>query len=275
MLAKLHFDGQHVATLPYNDLTIKVEGEARPGGGLLPIATGWSNDKRIFVLRVKDNGTEGVEKPAADVRVMRLDPTTTALQIVFTYFWQDFHCCTVTKIATVDSAGTWHVVDGGALDGGGYVFSDLDEDDGAELLSKDNSFLYAFGPYPDSYAPTRITKLVGSELRDVTHDTRYQDFLRQQLHEMETVSDVHSNGYLAAWVAQKSLVGELEGAWKTMLASYDRNSDWPLEECLIDAPIDQCPDEKRQKLNFPRALAKHLIKMGYATEQELQQLEIP
>jgi hypothetical protein len=91
----------------------------------------------------------------------------------------------VTKIVTVDSAGTWHVVDGGALDGGGYVFSDLDEDDGAELLSKDNSFLYAFGPYPDSYAPTRITKLVGSELRDVTHDTRYQDFLRQQLHEMD------------------------------------------------------------------------------------------
>ena len=196
-------------------------------------------------LRVEDNGTEGVEKPAADVRVMRLDPTTTAPQIVFTYFWDEFpgHCCTVTKIATVDSAGAWHVVDGGALDGGGYVFSDLDEDDGAELVSKDNSFLYAYASYPESYAPTRISKLVGSELRDVTHDTRYQPVLRQELHEMEMMAQgdsatpgsdmTRSNGYLAAWVAQKSLIGELEGAWKTMLASYDRNSDW----CLIHAPV--------------------------------------
>jgi serine protease Do len=174
-----------------------------------------------------------------------------------------------------EGTGAWHAVDGGALDGDyGYVFSDLDGDDGAELISADNSFLYAFEGYA-SHAPTRISKLIGSELRDVTHETSYQTFLRHWLQEMETGSDVHSNGYLAAWVAQKSLVGEIESAWKTMLASYDRNSDWPLEECLIDVPIDQCPDEKRRKLNFPEALAKHLIKGGYATHQELEQPGIP
>jgi hypothetical protein len=209
---------------------------------------------------------------------MRLDPTTSLPQVILEYFWGGAHCCTITKIATVDSSGKWHAVDGEVLDGGGYRFEDLDGNGGNELVSVDNSFLYAFACYACSYAPTRIHKLIGSELREVTRNPRYQNFLRQQLREMETYAlkssedQLHSNGYLAGWVAAKSLVDEFGQAWRTMLTAYDRDSDWTLEECLIGVSIDKCPEDKKRRLEFPEALAKHLVDNGYITAEEKQRL---
>ncbi len=128
---------------------------------------------------------------------------------------------------------------------------------------------------PISNAPTRIEKLIGGALRNVTDEARFQDFLRQQLRAMENGAHQHarrSNGFLGGWVAQKSLVGELDDAWSTMLRSYDRQSDWPLEECLVAARLDQCPENQKRALTFPAALAKHLADHGYITEEKSRQL---
>ncbi len=212
---------------------------------------------------------------------MKIDPSTTAPQIVFTYYWSGGHCCTVTKIATLDSGGNWHVVDGGVLDGGGFEFKDLDGDGGRELVSLDNSFLYAFGCYACSYAPTRIKKLIGTDLRDVTVDGRYQSFLRLRLREMQanarTYGDeqtFHSGGYLGGWVAAKALVGEFPDAWRKMLTSYHRSSDWTMEECIRPIPLNQCSEAERRQVDFPEALAAHLMVHGYITAEEKRKLNL-
>ena len=272
----VEYDGKQSATLTEGNLVITVDREpARDDPKLfLPVATGSYRGEKVFELHIDENG---MEEPAATVSVMRLDPQTSMPQIVMTYFWGGAHCCTVTKIATIDSSGKWHVMDGSALDGDGYQFQDLDGDGGAELVSVDNSFLYAFASYASSNAPTRIIKLTGVELKDVTQDPRYQGFLRQQLREMEShleKDNPEPNGYLGGWVAQKALLGELGEAWRTMLSSYDPKSDWELEECETGAPIESCPEGGKRKLDFPEALANHLVSHGYLTSDQRQRLEL-
>jgi hypothetical protein len=72
-----------------------------------------------------------------------------------------------------------------------------------------------------------------------------------------------SNGFLGGWVAAKALVGQFDYAWARMLVSYDRNSDWSLEECTTGAPLDKCPVGFKKRSSFPEALRKHLIADGY------------
>jgi hypothetical protein len=186
LFAELHFDGKHTATLPYEDLVITVDTKPSPDGtGRVPVATGQYLGQLVFSLQPDENGQD---EPAADVRVMRIDPATRIPQVVLSYFWGGAHCCTVTKIATIDASARWHVMDAGALDSDGYEFKDLDGDGGVELISVDNNFLYAFEAYAGSFAPTRITKLVGPKLKDVTRDAEYKTFLRQRLDEMEAAA---------------------------------------------------------------------------------------
>jgi hypothetical protein len=116
----------------------------------------------------------------------------------------------------------------------------------------------------------RIAKLAGSDINDVTDEPKYRGFLRRKVQEMEAdarkdPSLWHSNGFLGGWVAAKSLVGEVDDAWRRMLASYDRKSDWALEECTTGEEIDKCPKDKVGELTFPEALMKLLVKNGYPT----------
>jgi hypothetical protein len=279
-VATVTYGGKKPSGVQYDDISLTVDSEPVSGGPeRLPVVTGRYKGQMAFTIRPSPDDY-GQEEPAATVSLIRIDPSSPAPQVVLTYFWGGAHCCTLTRIATLDNAGQWHTVDGGALDGDvGYQFKDLDGNGGSELISIDNSFLYAFDSYAGSYAPTQIHKLVGAALKDVTREPRYQPFLRFQLRQMEAAAtqddQLGSNGYLGGWVASKALVGELSGAWQTMLARYDRKSDWSLEECVTGVELDKCPPDKLRKLNFPQALAKHLLAHGYITSNELQHLQIP
>ena len=238
--ASIQYDGKNSARLEYGDLVIKVDRDAAPDkASWLPVVDATNKaGARLFSIRLVGDQARGEDEPAAEVRVMRLNPANAEPQVVFTYFWGGAHCCTVTDIATMGVGGNWRVIDGGALDGDGYEFRDLDQDGGSELISVDNSFLYAFGCYACSYAPTRIKKLYDADLKDVTTDAKYQTFLRQRLRQMEVdarnsgESDtLKSPGYLAGWVAAKTLVGE----------------SWTLgRRCLI--PISQTQTGRRKNV---------------------------
>jgi hypothetical protein len=274
ILAKIEYDGKNQSTLRYGDFVIAVDSEAATGGtGRVPFATGRYKGKTPISIHF-DGKDGGQEEPRAELWLMKIDASTTAPQVVFTYFTGGAHCCTATKIATNGADGNWRVVDAGVLDMDGYAFNDLDGDGGRELVSIDNSFLYAFCAYACSNAPTRIKKLVGNDLRDVTSDSRYQNFLRRQLQHMEANARANgeevlrSNGYLAGWVAAKALVGEFPDAWQKMLTAYDPKSDWTMEECLRPIPLNQCPKAETRQVDFPEALAAHLVTYGYITSKE-------
>ena len=265
-LPSIKYDPKRTATLHYGDLTVTIAGErGTDGNSRIPVFTGQVGDRVVFTVRIEE---AEAEEPIATAEVMRLDPGTPVPQVVMTAFTFGAHCCTITRIATVLGAGEWRVLDAGQLDGEGYRFVDIDNDGAKELVSFDNSFLYAFESYAGSYAPTRITKLTGSDLNDVTNEPRYRAFLRRKLQDMEADAKKnpdlwHSNGFLGGWVAAKSLVGEVDDAWKRMLASYDRNSDWSLEECTTGQPLDDCPKDKVRQQSFPEALKKLLESNDY------------
>jgi serine protease Do len=189
MLAMLKYDGTKTATLQYGDLVITVDSEPSKSEvtSRIPFVQAHSNDGAIkFAIHLEDDEDVGQEQPNAQVRLIKLDPSSTQPQVIFTYNWGGAHCCMITKIATVDEKGNWHIVDGGILDGDGYEFVDLDRNGGGELVSIDNSFLYAFCSYACSYAPTLVKKLTGRELRNVRTKGEYQEFLRYRLRQLET-----------------------------------------------------------------------------------------
>ena len=186
MLAMLKYDGTKVATLQYGELVIAIDSEASKSDptNRIPFVNGHSNDGAVkFAIYLEGDEDVGQEQPNAQVRLIKLDTSSRQPQLIFTYNWGGAHCCTITKIATVDGSGNWHIVDGGILDGDGYEFLDLDRNGGGELVGIDNS---AFCSYACSYAPTRVKELTGSELKDVTTDGEYQEFLRYQLRRLET-----------------------------------------------------------------------------------------
>jgi serine protease Do len=260
-LPGIKYDGKHAATLRYGDLSVTIESQRDADTDLSnPVFTGRYRGKVVFSFRIEE---AEVREPWPEARLMRLDPAAPLPQVVMTGFTGGAHCCTVTRIATALTLDAWQVIDADKLDGDeGYQFVDLDNDGAKELISYDNSFLYAFASYADSYAPTRIAKLTGTDIRDVTTQPRYRNLLRKKLQEMEADArknpDLwHSNGFLGGWVAAKSLVGEVDDAWPRMLASYDRDSDWTLEVCTTAEPPGQCHQA------FPEALKKHLKDLGY------------
>jgi serine protease Do len=265
-LPGIKYDGQHAATLSYGDLTVTLDSErGTDPDSRIPVFTGRYRDEVVFSFRIEEAEADA---PRTEARVMRLDPKTSVPQVVMTAFTGGAHCCTVTKIATIATPDEWRVLDAGQLDGEGYQFIDVDNDGAKELISFDNSFLYAFDSYASSYAPTRIAKLTGSDINDVTDEPKYRAFLRRKLQDMEADARKdsnlwHSNGFLGGWVAAKSLVGEVDDAWKRMLAAYDRKSDWSLEECTTGEPLDRCPKDKVRQQSFPEALKKALESNNY------------
>ncbi len=267
-LPAVKFDGKHAATLRYGDLSVTLDSEqGSDANSRVPVFTGRWRDQVIFSFRIEE---AEADEPQTEARMLRLDLKTPVPQVVMTAFTGGAHCCTVTRIATAQTPDQWRVLDAGQLDGDGYRFADVDNDGAMELASFDNAFLYAFDSYAASYAPTRIAKLEGSDINDVTDEPRYRGFLLRKVEEMEADARKdpklwHSNGFLGGWVAAKSLVGQIDNAWRRMLSSYDRNSDWSLDECTTGEELDKCPKDKVRHQSFPEALNKLLVDNNYPT----------
>ena len=207
------------------------------------------------------------ESMNAQLAIASLDPSARVPQIVFSSFWMGAHCCTVTTVFT-RMGQEWVAVEADTLDAGGYFLEDLNNDGRVELLSVDNSFLYAFAPYAFSWAPRVITRLEGTRLVDMRRDPDFLRFYRQDLARLEFAARREpelwrQNGFLAAWVALKALLGEKDSAWATMLENHDRSSDWPLTTCLTERVDFLCPDGYERRLSFPDALRRHLEENGY------------
>ncbi len=201
--------------------------------------------------------------------LMWLDKRTQAPQIVVTQYSGGAHCCTSTLIATETQAGKWVLVDGLIdLDGDGYGFEDIDYDGVYELISSDNSFLYAFDSYAGSFAPVKITRVVDGHAVDATTEPLFRQRLAQDLAQFEFLARQdptlwRANGFLAGWVAAKARLNQLNDAWQIMLTHYDRNPDFGEQVCVTGGPVEQCPSGDLRTLPFPDGLALHLQRYGY------------
>ena len=72
------------------------------------------------------------------------------------------------------------------------------------------------------------------------------------------------NGFLAGYVANKALVGELSEGWDRMLQLYDTSSEMGLTECEGDLDANgKCMGGDSVYNSFPEALRAFLVDTVY------------
>ena len=239
--------------------------------------------QNIFILIGEDN--EELRRFYLKIAIQKLTAESSRAQLVFTAYSGGAHCCTDTVIGSYGEDGDWHFVDAGRADGDrGYDYLDIIHDGTSVLVGNDGgNFNYRFSSYAGSYPPTQILKLSGLTIRNVTHELPYRGFLLQQLQSMEASAKKYGgyqrNGFLAGWVAQKALVGQLEDGWNTMLKLYDRASTDGVSGCRVNEEVyvktdyrAECPESEKVDYIFPEALAIHLVETGYITKDQSARL---
>ena len=269
--ATLEYDGEHSAELVHGDMRLVASRQPDGKDAFDPVLTVFYKGAEAFRFAIGSESPN--EKPAAVTRLVKLDPASALPTVVFSYYWQGAHCCTLTKFATLKGDGSWAIVSSGAIDGDGYQFEDLDGSGRAYLVSVDQSFLYAFASYAGSFAPPKVLKLEGGQLVDVTQDASMKHYIAQELFRQKAFAkqqdELKTNGYLAAFVADSLMLGQGDAAWRAMLADYEREDNgFGIDKCMIDQPLDKCPDDKKGKLPFPAGLRQFLIEHGYIKEPD-------
>lgn len=263
------YDGKQPLSIKASGLNITVSTETK-GDEHFPAITLKQGDRILTKTALKDSGF--YDRPAnAQVDIVWLDRTSSRPQILFSSFSGGAHCCTQTSILT-EYAGEWHAIDAPTLDGDGYTLRDIDGNGEAELIGTDNSFLYRFSSYAESWAPLSITRLNGTNLVNMRSNPAFQKYYRRAIYRAEFIAKMepdlwHTNGFLAGWTALKTIVNESGQAWETTIARYDRTSDWPFEVCDAAVSNSPCPEEARRKVSFPEALKYHLARAGYTDTQ--------
>ena len=246
--------------------------ERRTADGTAGVVTGSFGGRPAF--SVPTDPQPGGTGPRAEI--VQLDSRTLLPQVVFLDLLAELIVASRPGLKRPDSAGNWRTVSGDTLDGDGYEFIDIVGDGTKELVSVDNAFLYAFAAYASSYAPPKIQQLDGLELRDVTREPKYQNYLRQELNRMDSLwpkVSYEKNGYLGAWVATKALVGESSDAWKIMLTKYERNSEWPIGDCRSGAA--SLPRKREASCGLSRSAVKFADQKPLRGSEQLASTHTP
>ncbi|MEO1590444.1 MAG: VCBS repeat-containing protein [Cyanobacteria bacterium J06632_22] len=196
----------------------------------------------------------------ANVQLRDLDSDGVSELIVQNYSG-GAHCCTNTAIHRWDGT-QFTTVETGFLDGLGVSFADLDNNGQTELILADQSFLYKFGSYIESFPPEVILTYQAGTLVDTTY--QYPDRIQAQAEAakaaflaVQAEHNLTSNAMLASYVALSSQIGQMETAWQFMLDNYDPDLDWGLTIYNTSGEV------VGTHADFPTALRRFLIEQGY------------
>ena len=307
-LAQTDYRGKSVA-IGYKNLQVLLDPQTSHdpkvcqdpnGGGILGIGYDYEhqNSCETVIIKVLANGKNVFEagvgnladQEAKDliglkIAILYLDSSTSLPQVIVSGYTGGAHCCTSTVVVTDGTGEKWQPIDFGKIDGDeGFDFLSLLHDGSALIVDRADGFLYRYSSYAGSNAPTRIRRLNGSVIEDVTKDPRYQSFLLGELRDMTQAKPAalsEPNGYLAGWVAEKALVGQLEDGWRVMLASYDHQSAHAQSACAVAQRVwvksqyssDRvCPASQTLIIPFPETLAVDLVEEGYITSEQSARL---
>jgi hypothetical protein len=230
-----------------------------------PMVTVWVNGAVVGQM----SGAEKVGGPAAVVQLAEMDPSNPYPEVMLSSFTGGAHCCNQIKVLTSDATGqNWKEVSLGPFDSGPSPAEDPLRNGRFLIVDVDNRFLYRFASYAGSAAPARIWQLQGQQFVDVTHQPEFVPLHRRNLQKMASWFQQKDtgppNGFLAAYVANKALVGELYDGWDRMTQRYDASSDWGLKECKGDYDDKgNCLGREVTYASFPEALRSFLVDSGY------------
>ena len=168
------------------------------------------------------------------------------------------HCCSYTQIYGYHAATNAYRRVKGSWGDYGYDLADLNKDGRPEFNGRDFRFAAAFTAYAASGAPPMIFSYDGSRLVNVTRRFRsvikanLRDYLKlyKRIRRDPDVPDVR--GFLAAYVADKYLLGQSDTAFDLVNAALRRGELKALEG-------DTSPAGKR----YISVLRKSLRRWGY------------
>lgn len=159
----------------------------------------------------------------ATVRDLDADGEPEVLVDVFT---GGAHCCTRSHVFS-RVAGGRYVRTTHDWGNPGYRLRDLDGNRTVELVTGDDRFTYTFAAYAVSAQPLQVWRFEAGRLTAATREylpavradaarlwRRYRQFRRKR------VDDVR--GVLAAWMADKALLGEAADGWRALEAARRR-----------------------------------------------------
>ena len=253
---------------------VSVEVQLRPAVN----TAGHQATQAVATVRVKGEVVgvlEGPESPvgmngAAVVQIVNLDPANVYPEVLLSAFTGGAHCCNQMQVLTRPMGQQlWRTVRLGPFNGGPAPARTPYGGTVPLIVSADNRFLYQFACYACGRAPTRLWQLEGAQFVDVSHQPRYRPLYRRELESYQSLLDQprdpdgNPNGWLAAYVATKALVGERPKGWQQMLERYSATSDWGLQACLGGYDAQGCRTPEVVYPNFPEALKAFLQRTGY------------
>ncbi len=153
-------------------------------------------------------------------------------EVILDLYTGGAHCCWFSQIYRFKSAQNQYVSTEHFWGNGGYNLKDFDRDGHLEFESRDDRFAYAFAPYAASAYPLQIWQYREGEMNDVTRDYPqlvYSDAYRLWQRYAENRNEYREvvRASLAAYLADKYLLGQEEDGWQRVRQAYqasDRNS---------------------------------------------------
>jgi hypothetical protein len=173
------------------------------------------------------------ENPSLKLRDLNGDGEPEALVDLYT---GGAHCCTYTQIYRFDAAANAYRRVKATWGDYGYTLVDLDKDGSPEFRSADWRFAAAFTAYAASGSPLQIWRFNGTRMTDVTRSFRslVKQDLRQWLRLIKRWRDDDETpeirGFLAAYVADKYLLGQSDSAFDLVNSLYRRGDLNPPRE---------------------------------------------
>lgn len=139
-------------------------------------------------------------------------------------------CCSLTTVYGL-VGDRFTEIDTSLVDGGltGRRVEDLNGDGYSEVVRLDEAFFYSFASFAGSAAPPLILTFRDGEFVNTTRE--FPELIRADILQLEQTylknPDFRGNpnGFLAAYVANKAMLGEFEEAWAFMLENYDPQAD--------------------------------------------------
>jgi hypothetical protein len=168
----------------------------RPGYDVAPIFAG-PDGKAIHIRHLDDK---------------RGDP-----EVVVDLYWGGAHCCFYTVVFRYDPAARTYVRASHLWGDTSPRVRELGSDGRLEFVSGDDRFAYAFTSFADSAFPIQIWKFAAGRFVDATRSFPAQIRASAKRHLAEYRSRRHSDrsvrGILAAYLAERSLLGESRQGW--------------------------------------------------------------
>ncbi len=174
---------------------------------MVALETDWGKEKAAKTFQVRD--FDGNQEP----------------EILIDLFTGGAHCCSYSLIYRYNPTIQKYSYMRQDWGNGGYQIQDLNKDGVPEFQSRDDAFAYAFGSYAGSGYPLQIWQYRQGKMVDVTrqypkliYDDAYywwQAFVERRNDMVE-----YGKGPIAAYVANKYLLGQGQDGWKRAQQAY-------------------------------------------------------